>query len=1076
MRHIPSSICRFPTFLVLLLVGFATPVATAQQDVTGHIPLKTRWANEVDADSPLPEYPRPQLRRDNWVNLNGKWDYAIRPREADAPQDYDGKIVVPFAVESLLSGVEKPVGAANLLWYRRSFEAPSGKQGRVLLHFGAVDWKTRVWVNGQHVGEHQGGYDPFTFDITESLRDGENELVVSVWDPTDEGYQPRGKQIRNPHGIWYTPVTGIWQTVWLERVPASYVESLKITPSAAQGEVTIAAKIAGAASGKVTYVVREGDKSVATAEAAGGEAVTIAIPEAKLWNPDSPHLYDLVVETDSGDRVESYFGLRDIKVAKDAKGVNRFLLNGEPLFHYGPLDQGWWPDGLYTAPTDEALKYDIEMTKQLGFNMIRKHVKVEPARWYYWCDKMGILVWQDMPSGEKYIGRNDPDITRSEESGRNFEAEYEAMIRALYNHPSIVMWVPYNEGWGQWETERIAKLTKEWDPTRLVNSASGWTDRGVGDMHDVHIYPGPGMPPLEEGRAAVLGEFGGLGLALKGHTWQDEKNWGYRSYKTEEELVAAYRQLLMQLRLLVHEGLAAAVYTQTTDVEIEVNGLMTYDREVLKFPKEIRQLHEALYGPPPEVETLVPTSQEAPQEWRYTFQNPGDEWMKPDFDDSQWKQGPAGFGAHDPPGVRPRTRWDGTDIWIRREVTLPAGGATSPVLNIYHDEDATVYLNGKQVAKLTGYSTSYELVPLRPEDTQLFAAGKLVIAVHCKQTGGGQFIDLGIIDVVEPMPAEPAKRAADTLQLPKQWQYSAPLIAPEPRDTNASKSQKDPTIVWHDGRWHCFMTVRLVDGRTIMEYCNFARWEEAGDSPRTLLDLSDSKYYCAPQVFYFAPHEKWYLIYQVGVPGQEMMQVAYSTTTDIANPKSWSRSQPILDGKSGDPRTVGGIDYWIICDDTRAYLFFTSNNGKMWRMSAPLEQFPYGFDDCEVCLEGPIFEASHTYRLKGMDKYLTIIEQDGIRHYKAYVADRLDGDWTPLAATEAAPLAGKVNITPAAGVRAWTDNVSHGELVRDGVDQTLTVDPKRLIFVFQGMLESEKAGKPYGDWAWRIALLTPVDR
>ena len=401
----------------------------------------------------------------------------------------------------------------------------------------------------------------------------------------------------------------------------------------------------------------DGGKSVASSEGSAGDALVLDIPDAKLWSPDSPHLYDLkitlMVDGKATDEVRSYFGMRKIEVRKDESGFNRLFLNNEPLFQFGPLDQGYWPDGLYTAPTDEALRYDIEVTKKLGMNMARKHVKIEPARWYYWCDRLGLLVWQDFPAGDKYIGRNDPDIERSRESAENFERELKAMVDTFQNHPSIVMWVPYNEGWGQWETARVCQLIKQWDPTRLVNNASGWTDRGVGDVHDVHSYPGPAMPPVEDRRAAVLGEFGGLGLPIKGHTWQDDKNWGYRSYKNREDLTDAYVALLEKLRPLIGQGLSAAVYTQTSDVEIEVNGLMTYDREMIKMDlARATAAAKKLYVPPPIIRQVVPTSQHAPQSWRYTTDTPSDGWYREDFDDGDWKRGPGGFGRHDTPRRR----------------------------------------------------------------------------------------------------------------------------------------------------------------------------------------------------------------------------------------------------------------------------------------------------------------------------------------------------------------------------------------------------------------------------------------
>lgn len=553
--------------------------------------LATKWAKDVSASRPHQEYPRPQMVRRDWINLNGQWDLAIAQRELAVPSVFPDKILVPFPVESSLSGVMRRVSEKERVWYKRSFKLPARWLGqRVLLNFGAVDFETVVYVNGKEVGQHKGGYDPFSFDITDALRwESDNELIVSVWDPTDAGTQPRGKQVRNPNSIWYTPTSGIWQTVWMEPVSSAYIRGLRITPDIDKNTVTVEADTTAALSSyRVEVIVRDGLRKSGDALVASSRPAVISIKKAKLWTPETPHLYDLVVRLKLGDtvldEVRSYFGMRKISMGKDQRGFTRILLNNQSYFQLGLLDQGFWPDGLYTAPTDEALRFDIEATKKLGFNMARKHVKVEPARWYYWCDKLGLLVWQDMPSGDKYIGGNQPDIARTPESAEQFEQELLAMMSHLQNHPSIVMWVPYNEGWGQWDTERVAGLVKSKDPTRLVNSASGWTDRGVGDVHDIHKYPGPEAPEPEQKRASVLGEFGGLGLPMRGHTWQDEKNWGYKSYTNSEALTAAYVDLMRNLYpLIATKGLSAAVYTQTTDVEVEVNGLMTYDRAVIKM-------------------------------------------------------------------------------------------------------------------------------------------------------------------------------------------------------------------------------------------------------------------------------------------------------------------------------------------------------------------------------------------------------------------------------------------------------------------------------------------------------------
>jgi len=584
----------------VLVLAFSGATANGEWKPAGS-PIATRWAKDVTPENVHAEYPRPQLVRQEWRNLNGLWEYAIQPEKDSAPETFQGEILVPFPVESSLSGVGKTVGAENRLWYRRRFSIPKSWRGRqIKLNIGACDWETTVWVNGSKVGEHRGGYDPFSFDITNALKgDGEQEVVIGVWDPSDGGYQPRGKQVRKPEGIWYTPTTGIWQTIWLEPVAVGGIDELRIVPDFDQSQIRVTVKTAGDAEGVTVRAVMEDQiEVVSRAEGKASDTLILKLSNPKPWSPASPHLYDLAVEVIGAggkvlDVVESYAALRKISLEKDASGAKRMLLNGKPLFHFGPLDQGFWPDGLYTAPTDEALKYDIEITKQLGFNMIRKHVKVEPARWYYWCDKLGMLVWQDMPSGDAAapwdpFGKHDgKELTRSAESAGNYHHEWENILRALQNVPSIVVWVPFNEGWGQFETVVVTKRVQELDPNRLVNCASGGNDFPVGDIYDLHRYPGPIAPQPDGVRAAVLGEYGGLGLPLSGHTWQSEKNWGYKSFKTKEELTAAYLDLLEKLAPLIRDKeLSAAVYTQTTDVEIEINGLMTYDREVLKMPLE----------------------------------------------------------------------------------------------------------------------------------------------------------------------------------------------------------------------------------------------------------------------------------------------------------------------------------------------------------------------------------------------------------------------------------------------------------------------------------------------------------
>ena len=591
------------TILTLLFAAGSILSAPAQAWQPAGDKIKTAWADKVDPACPLPEYPRPTLVRPAWQNLNGHWNYAIRPADAPQPELFDGKILVPYPLESSLSGVQRRLAENEVLWYERRFTVPAEwRQGALLLHFGAVDWEADVYLNGIRVGGHKGGYTAFSIDIAPYLTRGEQTLAVRVTDPTDRGTQPRGKQVTEARTIWYTPVTGIWQTVWLEPVPESRIASLRTTPDIDTKSLTVEAAIVGARRGDIVEItLRDNGRTVAEARAAAGEPLRLTLPEMKLWTPDTPMLYDLETTLLRGgksvDRVGSYAAMRKNSVVRGKEGFLRLALNDRECFQFGPLDQGWWPDGLYTAPTDEALAYDIIKTKDVGFNMIRKHVKVEPERWYWHCDRLGILVWQDMPNGgpspewqnNRYF--DGTEAKRTAESEAQFRKEWKEIVDQLYNHPSVAMWVPFNEAWGQFRTEEIARWTKDYDPTRIVNAASGgnfYPD--AGEVLDIHSYPHPRFFLFDIGRVNVIGEYGGIGLPLEGHLWQPDQNWGYVRFKNAGEVTDEYVRYAEMLERLIPTGCSGAVYTQTTDVEIEVNGLMTYDRKRMKVDE--RRLHE----------------------------------------------------------------------------------------------------------------------------------------------------------------------------------------------------------------------------------------------------------------------------------------------------------------------------------------------------------------------------------------------------------------------------------------------------------------------------------------------------
>jgi hypothetical protein len=763
----PEAVERGPEeeFSMLLSLLLLVPAADWK---AAPAPLMTKWGREITPDrTPWPEYPRPQLVRKDWQNLNGLWDYAIVRKGSATPAAWDGKILVPYPVESALSGVGKHPTEQQELWYRRTVDASAWKGNRVLLHFEAVDWETTVWLNGKALGTHRGMHDPFHFDITDALKDGQGELIVRVWDPTEKGSQPLGKQLSNPHGIWYTPVTGIWQTVWLEPVSNPgpgplYVKRASFIPDIDKNEVEALIEVE---SGGIEATCEIKGPGI-DAHIVANKKTRFKVGNAKLWTPDAPNLIPVSIllmryhpgfmMREYGETVQSYFAMRKVSVGPDEKGLLRLMLNNKPLFQYGPLDQGWWPDGLLTPPSDAAMKYDLQVLKDSGFNMVRKHIKVEPSRYYRYCDEMGLLVWQDMPSAinrtRKHFVQPNDKLDADDQFGANEKAQFRLELQAMIDHlrgfGCIVCWVPFNEGWGQHDTNNTLKWVKQYDPSRPVNGPSGWTDRGFGDMIDAHIYPGPGMIPAPKNRVSVLGEFGGLGWPVKDHLWKNSDNWGYRTYNSREELNANYRALMFKLHPLIEKGLAAAVYTQTTDVEVEVNGLLTYDRAVLKFdPAELKRWHAALYGPPPKYETVWATSEATPQDWHYLNDNPGKDWAQPDYNSRKWKRGQGGFGSPGTPGGTIRTEWKSKEIWLRQSFELNALPAGELLLRAHCDEDGEVYLNGVLAAKLPGYTVEYGPVAVSAAAKAALRPGKNTLAVYAKNAGGGQYIDVGLMVV-----------------------------------------------------------------------------------------------------------------------------------------------------------------------------------------------------------------------------------------------------------------------------------------------------------------------------------------
>jgi len=679
-------------------------------------------------------------------------------------QTYNQKILVPFPVESAISGIMDKDFTDQNKWYtyKRDISIPSNMQGQqILLHFGAVDWRCKVFVNGTEVGFHEGGYDPFSFNITNALTSSqEQEVVVQVYDPSSAGGQPRGKQIDRPGWIQYTPASGIWQTVWLEGVNPTHIKDFRITPNIDKNVAIFNVEAENATtSTKVKITIFDKGQEITSTEASLNTNVELTISNPKLWDTENPFLYDVKLELkDNGqtqDEVKSYFGMRKISIGK-VNGFSWVLLNNKPIFQFGTLDQGYWPDGIYTAPNEDALIFDIKKTKEYGFNMIRKHIKTEPAIWYHACDTMGMLVWQDMPNA--WEGGNLGDRTYLK---NQFYTELKAMMRALKNHPSIVTWVLYNESWGQFDqngddthTKEGVRIAREMDSSRLINSVSGWNDYGIGDIFDRHNYPAPNMY-ADGKRASVCGETGGISLIDVAHQWS-KPEMEYIIVDTNEELKDLFVSYVKESQALQATGMCATVYTQIVDVEMEPNGLLFYDRVMKSTPEQVAAMRNAIQTTINHLNTtIVKTANQEPADWVYTTNQPSGDWSAVAYDDNSWLTGKGGFGSgngsHPPVGATINTEWNTSDIWMRRNIDLNLTDEDFENLKalIYYDEDFELYINGVLAASASGYSTKYMAFDISTEaKAAINRNGSNTIAIHCRQTAGGQYIDFGLITKV----------------------------------------------------------------------------------------------------------------------------------------------------------------------------------------------------------------------------------------------------------------------------------------------------------------------------------------
>ena len=715
---------KIKILFLLLFILIQASSAQELEPVQGN--LMTKWAADVTPENVWKEYPRPQMVRKEWVNLNGLWDFEISMETKNQPiRKYNRKIRVPFCVESALSGIKETVRGSQEMNYRRDFTIPEDwNEKRILLHFEAVDYYSKIWIDGKFAGEHKGGYDAFQFDITDFLDAGLNhEINLIVWDPTDSGTQPVGKQ-GLPESLQrtkYTATSGIWQTVWLEPVNPVSIHSLKIIPDVDQSSLTIDVQLKGRGlHHQIRIQALDNGREVASAVSIPGKPIILKMTNPKLWSPESPFLYDLKISLFNDDKpvdeVFSYFGMRKISMARDKAGFMRIHLNNKEIFQLGPLDQGYWPDGILAPPSDDALKYDIEYLKKIGCNMDRVHMKVQPERWYYHCDKLGILVWQDMVSPAKTVDRSEIG------GGSEWQAESEIMMDQLFNHPSIIQWVVFNEAWGQYDTERLTDWTKSKDPSRLVTNASGWTDRNVGDIRDFHdytYYPSIAWVPENYPRSMVLGEAGGFDLPLKEHLWNPElkikENIDRAGDPVREAVFSTavleerYNRWVGHVSMLRNYGLNAVVYTQISDVEDEVNGWMTYDRQISKIPvKRLAEIHQKFFEPLISWKDVIPLSMDKPQKWQYSFSEPSSEWFKKG-NTGNWLNGMAPFGVNQMSAPAINTNWEEQNLYLQKEFSLKSIPEELSLIT-YNSGISDVYINGEFVLQINN---------LRRKDTEL---------------------------------------------------------------------------------------------------------------------------------------------------------------------------------------------------------------------------------------------------------------------------------------------------------------------------------------------------------------------